>query len=163
MTVFDYAALGVIALSVLISVVRGAVREVMSIASWVASGFLAVYFASAVAPLLPAQLTSPSLRLAAAFVVILLMSLLLFALVALGLGRLLRKSGLSAPDRALGALFGLARGLVILVVLTLLGGLTTLPREPAWRDAMLSPPLEALALAARDYLPQAVASRIGYD
>jgi membrane protein required for colicin V production len=138
-------------------------REVMSIVSWIASGFLAVYLAPPAATLLPAKLTSPSLRLAAAFVAILLVSLLLFGLVALGLSRLLRKSGLSASDRALGALFGLARGLLILVVLTLVGGLTTLPREPAWRDAMFSPPLEALALAARDYLPQAVASRIGYD
>jgi membrane protein required for colicin V production len=162
-TLFDYAALVVIALSVLISVVRGAVREVMSIASWVASVCLAVYFAPAAATLLPARLASPSLRLGAAFVVILLVSLLLFALIALGLSRLLRKSGLSATDRALGAFFGLARALVILVVITLLAGLTTLPREPAWRDAMLSPPLEALALGVRDYLPQAVASRIGYD
>jgi membrane protein required for colicin V production len=162
-TLFDYAALVVIALSVLISVVRGAVREVMSIASWVASVCLAVYLAPAAATLLPARLASPSLRLGAAFVVILLLGLLLFALVALGMSRLLRKSGLSATDRALGAFFGLARALVILVVLTLLAGLTTLPRERAWREAMLSPPLEALALAVRDYLPEAVASRIGYD
>jgi len=162
-TLLDLAALLVVVLSVLISVVRGAMREVMSIVSWVASVFLAVYLAPAAATLLPAQLANPSLRLAAAFVAILLLSLLLFGLVALSLSKLVRKSGLSASDRALGALFGLARGVVILVVLTLLAGLTRLPREPAWRDAMLGPPLETLALAACDYLPQALASRIGYD
>jgi membrane protein required for colicin V production len=94
-----------------------------------------------------------SLRLGAAFVLILMAGLLLFALAALGMSRLLRKSGLSATDRALGAFFGLARGVVILVVLTLLAGLTALPREPAWRDAVLSPPLEALGLWVRVYLP----------
>jgi membrane protein required for colicin V production len=162
-TLFDYAALLVLALSMLISVVRGAMREVMSIVSWIAAVSLALYLAPAVATLLPDRLASPSLRIGAAFVLILMAGLLLFALAALGMGRLLRKSGLSATDRALGAFFGLARGVVILVVLTLLAGLTALPREPAWRDAVLSPPLEALALWVRGYLPQAVASRIGYD
>jgi len=162
-TLLDFAALLVVALSVLISVVRGAMREVMSIVSWVASVFLAVYLAPPAATLLPAQLANPSLRLGVAFVAILLVSLLLFGLLALNLSKLVRKSGLSASDRALGALFGLARGVVILVVLALLAGLTRLPREPLWRDALLRAPLEALALSARDHLPQALASRIGYD
>jgi len=163
MTIFDYAVLVVIGVSVLISVMRGALREVMAIGSWIGSACLAAYFAPAVATLLPAQLSNPGLRLAAAFAAILLLGLLLFALLTLGLSRLLRKSGLTGTDRVLGALFGLARALVILVCLTLAAGLTRLPREPAWRNAVLSPPLEALALAVRERLPRALAARIGYD
>ena len=60
-------------------------------------------------------------------------------------------------------MFGLARGLLIVMVLVLLAGLTALPRQPAWRDAMLSPPLEALAGALKPWLPQIVSSNISYD
>jgi len=163
MTIFDYGVLVVVGVSVLLSVMRGALREVMAIGSWIAAAFLAGYFAPAVATLLPAQLSNPGLRLAAAFAAILLTSLLLLALVTLTLSQLLRKSGLTGTDRALGALFGAVRAVVILVCLTLAAGLTGLPREPAWRDAMFSPPLEALALVVRDHLPPAFGARIGYD
>jgi membrane protein required for colicin V production len=163
MTGFDYVVLAVIAISVAISIVRGAARELMSILSWVVSGYLALQFAPAVAGVLPAGITSPTVRLAIAFIAILLVSLLLFALLALALSQLLKRSGLSATDRVLGAFVGLARAVVILVVLTLLAGLTTLPRESTWRNATLSPALESLAILVRTYLPKALASRIRYD
>jgi membrane protein required for colicin V production len=163
MTIVDYAVIAVIAGSVLLSVVRGALRELMAIASWVGSAWLAAVFAPGIAVLLPDQLSNPGLRLAGAFVAILLVALLLFALLTLAMTQLVRRSGLTGSDRALGALFGVVRALAILVCLTLVAGLTRLPREPVWRDAASSPVLEALALAARDYFPPALAARIGYD
>ena len=59
MTGFDYIVLVVMALSVLVSVVRGAVREVVALASWVVSGFVAVRFAPSVSGLFPSVVTSP--------------------------------------------------------------------------------------------------------
>jgi membrane protein required for colicin V production len=163
MTGFDFFVFAVIALSVLVSIVRGAARELISILSWVVSGYLAFRFAPAAAALLPAGLSSPTLRLAAGFVAIMLGSLLLFALLSLALSQLLKKSGLSLTDRLLGALIGVARAVVILVLLTLLAGLTTLPREATWRNAMTREPLESLAILVRVHLPTALASRIRYD
>jgi membrane protein required for colicin V production len=163
MTGFDYLVVAVIAISVVISVVRGAVRELVSIVSWVISGYLALRFAPAVAALLPNGLESPTLRLAAGFIAILLVSLLLFALVALALSQLLKRSGLSATDRLLGAFIGFARAVVILVFVTLLAGMTPLPREAIWRDAVSAPLLVSLAILVRGYLPTALASRIRYD
>ena len=163
MTGFDYFVLAVIAISILVSVVRGAARELISIASWIVSGYLALRYASALAALLPAAVTSPTMRLVIGFVAILLVSLMLFALVALALAQLLKRAGLSATDRMLGAVIGFARAVVILVVLTLLAGMTPLPRERAWRNALFSPPLESLAILVRTYLPAALASRIRYD
>ena len=163
MTGFDYIVLIVLGLSVLVSVVRGAVREVVALASWIVSGFVAIRFAPAVSALFPAAITSPAVRVAAAFIVVLVICLMLFALVSLLLTKLVAKSGLNGTDRTLGALFGLLRGVVILVLLVLLGGLTPLPREPAWRNAMFSPPLEALAIYARGYLPQRFTQHIRFD
>jgi membrane protein required for colicin V production len=163
MTGFDYIVLIVMGLSVLVAVVRGALREVVALASWVVSGFVAVRFAPSVSALFPSVVTSQEVRVAAAFIVVLVICLLLFAVVSLLLTKLIAKSGLNGTDRTLGALFGVVRGVVILVLLVLLGGLTPLPHEPAWRNAMFSPPLEALATYARGYLPQRFTERIRFD
>jgi len=63
----------------------------------------------------------------------------------------------------LGGIFGFARGLLIVMVAVLLAGLTPLPRQPAWANAVLSPPLEALASALKPWLPQVFSRNISYD
>ena len=75
---------------------------------------------------------------------------------------LMRAAGLGLWDRMLGAAFGLARGVVIVVVFVLLGGLTPLPKEPFWREATMSGPLETVVIALRPYLPEGLGERIKY-
>lgn len=159
----DYAILTLLALSMLVSVLRGAVRELMSLVSWVIAVWLAVRFAAYAATFIPQSLSNPSLRLAAGFAVVFLAALLVLALLTLVVSSLLRKSPLSGVDRLLGAMFGFTRGIVLLGAATLIVGLTALPRERVWKDAKLTPALESLALAVRGYLPQAVGERIRYD
>jgi len=159
----DYAILAVLALSILLSVLRGAVRELMSLLSWVIAVWLAVRYAPHAAIFMPESLSNPSLRFAAGFAVVFLGALLILALVTMLVAGLLRKSPLSGVDRLLGGVFGLVRALFILVAATLVAGLTAVPREPIWKESRLVAPLQALAVAARSYLPQAVAGRIRYD
>ena len=163
MTAFDYVVLTVIGLSVLVSIFRGAVREIMALASWVVSGFVAIELSPRVSGVLPSAISNPTIRIAVAFVVLLLIGLLLFALVGLAVSNLVKKAGLSSMDRTLGVFFGLLRGIVVLVLLVLVAGLTPLPHDPAWRNATFSPPLEALAIFARGFLPEAFAVRIRYE
>jgi len=163
MTAVDYAALGVVALSVLVSLFRGAVREVMALASWVGAFLIARYFAPIFSYLLPAALSHPWLRLGVAFAALMLISLVLFALLTLALTRAVRRTKLVPWDRTLGVLFGLARALVILVALVLAAGLTPLPHDPAWRHSLFIPPLVLLAKKARTYLPEALADKIRFD
>jgi membrane protein required for colicin V production len=66
-------------------------------------------------------------------------------------------------DRLLGAVFGFARGALIAWILTLLGGLTTLPENAWWRDGVLAPPLQSAVLAARPLLPIEIAKRLKYS
>ena len=162
LTAFDYAVLAVVVVSVLFSLVRGAVREVMALASWIGAFLIALHVAPILSRLLPASFGHPWMRLFASFIGLMLVSLLRFALLSLALAEFVRGSGLKPWDRSLGVVFGLARALVILVVLVLAAGLTPLPREPAWRNAMLSPPLEALAKTVRAFLPAALAARIRF-
>src|SRR5690606_6176244 len=103
------------------------------------------------------------LRLLTAFAAIFVVVLVLTALVAAAISKLLRSAGLGPLDRGLGAVFGLARGMLVVIILVLLGGLTTLPRSPSWRDAMLSAPLEAAAASVMPFLPHELARRISFE
>ena len=162
MTAFDYAVLAVVGLSVLLSVIRGLVREVLALLAWVVAFVVASLFGGKLAALLPAGIPSEELRLLAAFIGIFFVVLLMMGLLAVVISRLVKSAGLSVEDRILGGMFGLARGLVIVMVLVLLAGLTALPKKPEWRRATFSPPLEALAMVIRHWMPADVANRINY-
>lgn len=163
MTVFDYAVFGVIGISVLLSMLRGFLRETLALAGWVAAFFIAKQYTLQLAPLLPQAIPSEQLRLLAAFLVLFLTTLLVCSLLAIALAEAFKKVGLGALDRWLGALFGLARGIIIVSVMVLLAGLTSLPREASWRNAMFSASLEALVVSALPWLPQGIAKHIKYD
>jgi len=161
MTWFDYAALAVIGLSVLLAVFRGAVREITALAGWAAALILSGLFAQDLAQHLHLAL-SPMLKAVIAYLVIFLSVLLLSGLAGMLLAKLFHAAGLGLTDRAVGALFGLARGGLIVFVAVMLAGLTSLPREPFWREAVLSGPLETAVLAAKPVLPKDLAQRIRY-
>jgi membrane protein required for colicin V production len=163
MTAFDYAVLIIIGLSVALSVMRGLVREVIALAGWVVAFVVANLFSGTVAPWLPASVTEGSIRMLIAFAILFVLTLFAAALAALAASRLVRSAGLGAEDRVLGAFFGLARGLLIVMILVLLAGLTALPRQPVWNNAMLSAPLEDLAVSVKPWLPQQVSQYIRYD
>jgi membrane protein required for colicin V production len=163
MTAFDYAVLTIIGISVLLSVVRGFVREVLALASWVVAFFAASLLSGRVAEWLTPMITNDLGRTLIAFGAVFVGTLLAMSLIALALAGLVRKAGLGLEDRVLGGFFGLARGMLIVVALVLLGGLTAAPRQPVWHDAMLSPMLEAIAGKVKPWLPQVWSSNLSYD
>src|SRR5262245_53478682 len=136
MTVFDYAVLGIVGLSVLVSLFRGAIREIMALLSWIGGFLFALHFAPMLSVLLPASVAHPWLRSCPAFGALMLVSLILFGLMTMALSRVVRNAGLGSWDRMMGVVFGLVRGLLILIGLVLVAGMTPLPREPAWRNAV---------------------------
>lgn len=163
MTALDYLVLGILGISILLSVIRGAVREVLALLAW-ALGFIAAsVFAADLAALLPPAMPDERLRLLAGFLGIFLAVLLLMSLFAMFVSRLVKSAGLGVEDRLLGGVFGFARGLLVVMVLVLAAGFTSLPREAVWRDAALSGPLEACAYRIKSWLPARFAQRIRYD
>ncbi len=159
MTVFDYVVLLILFVSIVISVVRGLVREVLSLASWIGAFFVAKFAAPVVAAWLPDAVAHPGVRLALGFVLVMVATVLLFSLVSVQLAKLVKLAGLTGTDRMLGVFFGLARGVAIAVVAVLVVGLTPLPQERYWREAMLRPPLEAAAGWMRPWLPEQLEAR----
>jgi membrane protein required for colicin V production len=163
MTGFDYAVLAVLGLSAVIGIWRGLLREVFALAAWIAATVAAVLFAGEAAALLPANFATPLVRSVIAVAVLFVAVLMAVSLGGLLASRLARAVGLSLADRTLGAVFGVARGALILLVLVLAAGLTALPGEPFWRHAKLSAPLETAAIAVKPYLPREVAERVRFE
>lgn len=162
MNELDYAIIGVMLISIIVGAARGAIREVMNIAGWVIAFILAHSFAASLAAYFADWAVEPVLRLVAAWVVIFLVVLLGVALVSSLVTGLVKKLGLGGLDRGLGAVIGVARGALVLLVLTLGLGLTKMPQSVTWREAATTPWLEVAALYSRSLLPASVAARIQY-
>jgi membrane protein required for colicin V production len=83
-------------------------------------------------------------------------------LLSMALGALLDAGGLSLFDRALGAVFGVGRGLVIVLTAVILCGMTSLPQQDFWKEALLSPYAETGARLVKTFLPAAMAQHVNF-
>jgi membrane protein required for colicin V production len=162
MTLIDHAVLAIVGFSVLLSVLRGLVREVLALAAWVLAFIVARLFGGDLAALMPPEIPGEEMRWLAGFITLFVAVLLAMSLVAVGVSQLVKSAGLSVEDRLLGAVFGLSRGALVVTVLALVAGATALPRQPVWRDAALRPLLEIVALGVKGWLPPALAQHIKY-
>jgi membrane protein required for colicin V production len=96
-------------------------------------------------------------------VVIFVGILVIMALFRMVIRSMVKALGLSVSDRILGMIFGLARGVLVCMVLVGLGGMTSAPTQPWWRGATLAAPLETAVLAAKPWLPDDLAKRIRFS
>jgi len=163
MTIFDYVVLGIILVSVLLSIIRGFIRESLSLAGWIVAFVVASSFTVDFEPMLPPEIGGESIRLLAAFIVLLLSVLIIAVLITKLLSALIKSVGLGFIDRFLGAAFGFLRGLLVVTVLILIAGLTALPRQSFWQQALLSQPLENVAMKVMPWLPREISSRIDFE
>jgi membrane protein required for colicin V production len=163
MTIFDYVALSIIGLSVFLGLLRGFVHEALAIIGWIVAFYVANSYVDILAPMMPVDIPTESLRLLASFVILFLATLLTTSLIAIVLATLLKKIGLGWFNRWLGMFFGFARGLVVVCILVMLAGLTEIPKDDRWRNAMFSATFEAVVQSSLIWLPESIASYIHYD
>lgn len=159
----DYFILGLIGLSMLVSLWRGFIKEALSLATWIVAFLVALSFSDLFADQLTPWIELPSARAVAAFVGLFVIVLILGALVNFLAGQLVSKTGLGGTDRVLGSVFGVARGVIIVAVVVLLAGVTPLPRDPWWQASQLMPHFERVALWLADFLPAEVKDNVRFD
>ncbi len=162
MTIFDYLVLFVLVSSVIISTLRGLVKEILSLLGWIVAFVVANAYGATLAPMLPELLPGETARLIMAFVLLFLGVRILMGLLSLAIGALITATGLSLADRGLGGLFGLARGIVIVLAAVILCGMTSIPQQDFWRNALLSPMAETGARIVKPFLPAALAQHVNY-
>ena len=162
MTGFDYAFLGLVGIMTLLGLWRGLVSEVLALVAWVAAFLLARTFAAEVGSLLSGLIADPYGRQVAGFILIFVGVLLATGVIRFLLRELLKAAGLGFSDRFLGGCFGLVKGIFIALVLVMLGGMVGVAQAQWWEAARFAPPLEAAVVAAKPWLPEAIAKRIRF-
>lgn len=158
----DYAILAIIGASVLISLWRGFTKEALSLAGWVIAAWVALSFADNLQALLEPHISVPSLRLIVAFAILFIVTLFLAGLVNYLAGQVIKKTGLSGTDRMVGIFFGIARGILVVAVLVLIGGMTPLPQDPWWGESQFMHYFQDMAIWMRQFLPDDIAKSIRY-
>lgn len=156
----DYAILGVILLSALVGVARGLVREALSLGVWIAAILIAWLYHRQVADLLVPYLSQPTVRMVAAFIALVLFTLLVGALLGAALSALVDRAGLSGLDRALGLVFGAARGVVIVAMVVFLAALTPMPDDPWWKESSSIGRFQSVANWLVSLVPEELRARI---
>lgn len=159
LTWIDGVVIAVMLASTLLSLVRGLVREIASLAVWVVALVGASRLAHYPAELMPSWVAGPMAQ-TAGFLVIFILVLLLGRLVSMALRELVHAAGAGGVDRALGSLFGFARGGLMVVVLAIMAAMTSLPASEAWRKALSRPYLESGIRLAAPWLPDAIEDRL---
>jgi len=147
----------VLAFSVVLGALRGLVREVIALASWLLAFVWAQVHAETVAEWLPAGVSVPVVRLAAGFALIFIGVAVAGALLAWVLGRFVQAVGLRPIDRMLGAGFGLARGVVLLLGVTLMVVALGVHVHPVWTGSETAVLLSNALLKLKPLLPGALA------
>lgn len=156
--VTDYIILAVVAVSILISLVRGFVKELISLVIWILGFWIAIKFYHALAIVFEHYIANSAIRHITSFTVIFLVVLILGALFNYLLSFIIIKTGLSGTDRLLGMIFGFARGVLLVAMLLLLISSTSFVEDAWWKQSVLIPHFHGLLAWLKSFLPEKMAN-----
>lgn len=156
MNVLDIAVLGLLLASMVLGAWRGLAFEVLSLLNWLLAFVLAQWLGPRVGQHLPLSGSADGVRHVAGFVLVFLVSAFAGGLVARGLSSLLEKVGLRPVDRVLGAVFGLLRGLLVVLVLAALGLMASMQRHAWWKDSVAAEGAQRTLQVLKPVVPHGV-------
>ena len=148
----DITIISIIAFSASVSIVRGFIREALSLVSWGLAFFIAGHFYTYITPYLT-YFDSDIIRIAVAITILFFATLLVCSVVSYVIGQLVQKTGLSGTDRVLGICFGILRGiLVVAALLFFIDTFTPLSKSPYWTNSQLIPHFHFIIRWFFDYI-----------
>ncbi len=160
-TVVDIAFFAVLAISALLGIWRGLIREVFALIAWVAASWVAYHYATWLAKEWLSGVPGGEMtQLALGFVILFIVTMIICALIGRFLAKIMQQAGLSPMDRFLGFAFGLLRGLLVIVVLSSLLSLTGATQTNEWLKAWTLPAIELLTGMAQAWLPDEWAAQV---
>lgn len=158
MALLDWIGIAVLVLSMLVGAVRGLVFELMSLAGWIAAFLCAQWFAGALAAWLPIGEAGAAWRYPVAFVVVFIAVAFTCGLIASLARKAISAVGLRPVDRTLGAAFGIARGVVALLVAAVVVHLLALSTGALWKESRGATVLDSALQGVKPVLPDKLAS-----
>ena len=145
----DYLLIALIVVSCIAGVLRGLLREVITLVSWIAAVWIAWHYAYVLEPRLGGTLANEDVRAWAARSIIFLALVVIGTCISAIVGRLVRLSIFGGTDRFFGGIFGFLRALVMIGLFVMLCHALRLNGEPWWRGSTLIPYGERVANVLR--------------
>jgi membrane protein required for colicin V production len=161
-TSFDYIVLAILGVSALLGLMRGFIKEVLSLIAYVVAFLASIWWGPLMATWFTPYIENSLLRMGLAYAIVFIAMLLMVGLVNVTLATMIQKTGLTPADHGLGGLFGLMRGLLLVLVLVVLAGYTELPKEPWWEQAQLSGSAVNGVRQIKQALPPSLAAWLPY-
>jgi membrane protein required for colicin V production len=158
----DNAIIALLAIYTVVGIVRGFKQETFSIVVWVIGIMVAWFFSQDFTVLLLKFFSTSSTRLAASFVALILITLVMGGIINMLLGESVKKTGLTFLDHFGGLILGFGHGLVVVFAMVIVSGVTPLPKDRWWHESKLIPPFQSLASLVKSSDSSAVASSINY-
>lgn len=162
MTVFDYAVIVIVGLSILIGISRGLIQEVLSILGWFFALYVAKTYAKMTVAYMPDSIPGDELKMLAAFLLLFVATLFITSMIAKLLASMFSSIGLGWLNNILGAGFGFLRGVLIAGVIVFLAGFTKIPEDPRWQGALFSDDMEQFVLRVLEYAPESLRDKVHY-
>jgi len=158
----DYVIIGLVFIALIIGLLRGFSLEVFSLVFWMLATGVGLSFSREFSVFLESTISNSLPKIAASFILLFLITLIVGGLIRMLLGEAIKKSELTFTDRFGGMIFGVLHGMVVVVVLVMLAGLTALPDDLWWKESKLLPPFQVCAIWLRDHIPSGLAEYIHY-
>ncbi|MEE9446781.1 MAG: CvpA family protein [Arenicellales bacterium] len=156
----DIAVIAFFAISILIGIYRGFVKEILSLGSWVLAALLAFKFGEQAAVYVKPYITQAPLDLAVAYVGVFLISLVAFSIISHIIGQIFSASGMSGIDRSLGSVFGALRAAAVISILILVARFMALDQQQWWLDSEFLVYFEPIVEWIKTYLPEDILKKI---
>lgn len=150
----DFSIIAICLFSVVISLVRGLVKEALSLISWALAIYIAIRFGKPLAAMSKELIHNDGLRTLAAYFILFAITLILGALLNYLISQLVQKTGLSGTDRVLGMVFGFVRGGLVVGLCIVLAGLTQIPTKAWWQESVLIPEFKPVAVWIEGFMPK---------
>jgi membrane protein required for colicin V production len=154
MPIIDIVIIVAVTISVIIGIVRGFVKEAISIAALLVAIWAALYFGPSVGQVSESWIASQELQVWFGRILVFAVILSIGGLLGWGISKLVRLSILSGMDRLAGAVFGAARGLLLVALLVLAGEFAGFSNDEWWQRSLLIPYLEQVAEWIKVMAPQ---------
>ena len=162
MTGFDFVVVGVLGVSCVLGLIRGLLKEVLSLAAYAFAFIAAIWWGPRISDWLTSWINQSFLRMTLAYVGVFIAVLLSIGMVNMALSALIDKTGLTPADHGLGAVFGLARGVLIVLIFVILAGFTPLPEETWWKNAMFSKQVVGVVQQIKSRVPEPIRAWLPY-
>lgn len=162
MALVDFIIIIIITVLLVLGLIWGFVKIAIALGTWVAASVISFTFAPQLASTLLSSIESPPMRLAAAMGILFVLTLMVGALVSFMVRQFITRTGLTGLDRVLGMVIGASLGLIVVIALVFVAGLTSAPSAQWWQSSLLIEHFESLAIWMQGYLPEDVAKYFAY-